>query len=214
MATVANAASINGDFKGNPIVKVKDNGKELIVENTPAIIYNGNTLVPIYMLRQLGATVTWDQKTYSVDVDIPQSDINLVELYQDIQAYRFFLILSDQNAHLSACIRLLSTSSSNDEIKQALEEVARIDEFLMNLSMTGVIKWEYKGADQFKYIVDSIIEAKRLLEALNTEKAQTKFIIAQSNLNSLYDTLDDRMIEHLSKITPLVMDENYNFKLN
>jgi hypothetical protein len=72
-ATIANAANMNGDFKGNPIVKVKADGKELTVESTPAVIYNGNTLVPIYMLRQLGATVSWDANTYSVDVALPKA---------------------------------------------------------------------------------------------------------------------------------------------
>lgn len=71
---VVSAASINGDFKGNPIVKVNVDGKELKVHNTPAIIYNGNTLVPIYMLRDLGAIVEWDPKTYSVNVTLPTDD--------------------------------------------------------------------------------------------------------------------------------------------
>src|SRR5690554_4872207 len=89
LTTIANAASINGDFKGNPIVKVKSNGKDLAVENTPAVIYNDNTLVPIYMLKQLGATVTWNQKTYSVDVSMPVTQpnktiTNSVQLTKDI----------------------------------------------------------------------------------------------------------------------------------
>lgn len=77
LATVANAASVNGDFKGNPIVNVKANGKELTVEKTPAVIYNDNTLVPIYMLRELGAIVTWDQKTYSVDVNLNTNSLTI-----------------------------------------------------------------------------------------------------------------------------------------
>lgn len=70
LATVANAASINGEFEGNPIIKMKSNGKILAVEDVPAILYNGRTMVPIGMLRQLGANVSWDQKTNSVDVSL------------------------------------------------------------------------------------------------------------------------------------------------
>lgn len=79
-SSVANAASINGDFKGNPIVNVYANGKELEVINTPAIIYNGNTLVPIYMLRQLGAKVLWDQSTHSVHVEFDNKEENVVDI--------------------------------------------------------------------------------------------------------------------------------------
>lgn len=70
------ASSINGDFNGNPIVKVKSNGNVLPAEDIPAIIYEGRTLVPIYMLRNLGANVQWNQSDYSVNVFIPVNDKN------------------------------------------------------------------------------------------------------------------------------------------
>jgi hypothetical protein len=70
------ASSINGDFNGNPIVKVKSNGNVLPTEDIPAIIYEGRTLVPIYMLRNLGANVQWNQSDYSVNVSIPVKDDN------------------------------------------------------------------------------------------------------------------------------------------
>ena len=73
--SVAYAASIHGDFNGNPIVKVRADEKELTVNGTPAIMYNGNTLIPINMLRQFGATVGWDSSTYSVDVAFPDAGL-------------------------------------------------------------------------------------------------------------------------------------------
>lgn len=73
LATVANAASINGEFEGNPIIKMKSNGKALAVEDVPAILYNGRTMVPVGVLRDLGVTVEWDQKTQSVDVAVNAS---------------------------------------------------------------------------------------------------------------------------------------------
>lgn len=69
-AGVVSATSINGDYNGKPIVKVKSDGKELTVEDAPAVIMDGRTMVPISMLRQIGADVTWDQTTYSVNVAI------------------------------------------------------------------------------------------------------------------------------------------------
>ncbi|NRF93863.1 hypothetical protein HQN89_23270 [Paenibacillus frigoriresistens] len=68
-AGVASASSINGDFEGNPIVKVKANGNELSVQDVPSVILNGRTMVPIYMLEQLGVNTIWDPTTYTVDVN-------------------------------------------------------------------------------------------------------------------------------------------------
>ncbi|SDD64903.1 Copper amine oxidase N-terminal domain-containing protein [Paenibacillus sp. UNCCL117] len=64
------ASSINGTYKGNPIVKVTSNGSSLQVDEVPAQIVDGHTLVPISLLRQLGASVAWDAKTYGVDVKL------------------------------------------------------------------------------------------------------------------------------------------------
>jgi DNA-binding protein Fis len=71
---VISASSINGDYKGNPIVKVMSNGKQLEVDEVPAMIYDGHTVVPISTLRQLGASVTWDAYGYSVDVRFPTNE--------------------------------------------------------------------------------------------------------------------------------------------
>lgn len=74
-AGAASASSINGDFKGNPIVIIKSNGNELTIssEDVPAFIYDNSTVVPISVLRNLGATVTWDASTYSVDISTTDS---------------------------------------------------------------------------------------------------------------------------------------------
>lgn len=71
-AGVVSASSINGEYKGNPIVLVKSDGKVLDADEVPGQIIDGHTMVPISMLRQLGASVTWDASTYSVNVKLPQ----------------------------------------------------------------------------------------------------------------------------------------------
>lgn len=71
IAGTMSASSVNGDFNGNPIVKLKSNGKELKVEDVPAVIYEGRTVVPIYLLKQLGVGVMWNGDDYSVDVTLP-----------------------------------------------------------------------------------------------------------------------------------------------
>lgn len=67
-AGVAGASGVNGDYNGNPIVKVYYDGAEVQAEDVPAINYNGRTMVPIYYLAKLGTDVTWNQDTYSVNV--------------------------------------------------------------------------------------------------------------------------------------------------
>jgi hypothetical protein len=42
---VVTASGINGDYKGNPIVKVTSNGKLLETDEVPAHIIDGHTLV-------------------------------------------------------------------------------------------------------------------------------------------------------------------------
>lgn len=63
------ATSVNGQFEGNPIVKVFDAGKELVSADVPAIIYHNRTMVPLILLQQAGYRVTWNPDTYSVTID-------------------------------------------------------------------------------------------------------------------------------------------------
>jgi hypothetical protein len=85
LVTVANAASINGEFEGNPIINLKSNGNDLIVYDVPAILYNGRTMIPVYMLSQLGATVEWDQDTYSLNVELPKKETVAINSFDPTQ---------------------------------------------------------------------------------------------------------------------------------
>lgn len=66
------ATSVNSQFEGNPIIKLFSGGQELVVSDVPAINYKNRTMVPIYLLNQLGITTKWDPKTYSVDIKLPE----------------------------------------------------------------------------------------------------------------------------------------------
>ncbi|KRF19285.1 stalk domain-containing protein [Paenibacillus sp. Soil787] len=68
---VVHGSSIHGEYSGNPIVNVLFGGKELHVEDVPATIRDGRTLVPLYLLKQTGASVTWDSEKYNVDLTFP-----------------------------------------------------------------------------------------------------------------------------------------------
>ncbi|WP_261303420.1 copper amine oxidase N-terminal domain-containing protein [Paenibacillus andongensis] len=68
---VVSASSIHGEYNGDPIVNVLFGAKELQVEDVPATIRDGRTLVPLYLLKQTGASVAWDSEKYNVDLAIP-----------------------------------------------------------------------------------------------------------------------------------------------
>ncbi|AFH59817.1 GDSL-type esterase/lipase family protein [Paenibacillus caseinilyticus] len=90
-AGVASGSSINGDYKGNPIVKLTVNGKEVVSE-IPAQIIDGTTMLPLRAISEaLGAEqskISWKPGTYAVDLlvrtpDIPEAlDQQIGSLYQ------------------------------------------------------------------------------------------------------------------------------------
>ena len=70
------AASVNGEYAGLPVVKVKVNGQTLETD-TPAVVLDGRTLLPVRAIAEnLGAVVSWDQKTLTASVLKP--DIQLL----------------------------------------------------------------------------------------------------------------------------------------
>jgi hypothetical protein len=137
------ASSINGDYKGNAIVKVYSKGKE-IKTVVPAMIYEGNTVVPISVLRQLGATVKWEADTYSVDVKIndshyDQKDINVLKAYSRIaEIYRRLGLLADDVIELKQYFALTYQAiDTNHKIEGNLklyEESLKLSERSLQLS--------------------------------------------------------------------------------
>lgn len=69
---VASAASINGDYKGSPIVKIYSQGIEIKSNDIPPMIYNGRTVVPMSLLTKLGISLDWNQKEYKLRVFMPE----------------------------------------------------------------------------------------------------------------------------------------------
>ncbi|TYP49781.1 stalk domain-containing protein [Thermosediminibacter litoriperuensis] len=74
--TVAIAASINGDFKGFPIVNVSINGTKIQSE-IPAVNFYGKTLLPVRNVADtLQTIVEWDDKTWTANLVKPE--VNMV----------------------------------------------------------------------------------------------------------------------------------------
>lgn len=118
-AGIVSASSINGDYKGKPIVILKSNGQALTVEDAPAVIMDGRTMVPISMLRQIGLGVEWNAEEYSVDVTLPvvnsSHDILILKAYSRIaEQYKRLGALGDIISSLSEKFRSTSSAISNN----------------------------------------------------------------------------------------------------
>jgi len=94
-AGVASAAGLWGTYKGNNIIKITSNGKAVAASDVPAISYNNRTMIPIYMLKELGLNFTWDEKKQTVNVSAPEtkkattassSNFNLVQISKDLKS--------------------------------------------------------------------------------------------------------------------------------
>ncbi|KRE70840.1 stalk domain-containing protein [Paenibacillus sp. Soil750] len=127
---------MNGDYKGNPIVLIKSSGKQLVTNEVPGQILDGNTMVPISVLRQLGASVTWDPNTYSVDVKIPTSDNSQnVDFFQVIKGFNetakqynasnIQLVYNNIGTYISADLNINGTSQDTTNIMLTSSFVAK-----------------------------------------------------------------------------------------
>lgn len=68
IGSAAQAGSLWGSYKGDPIIKLKLNGKDISADAVPAINKDGRTYVPLVTLSELGLGYTYDSATKSVNV--------------------------------------------------------------------------------------------------------------------------------------------------
>jgi hypothetical protein len=108
---MVSASSINGDYKGNPIVKLKSNGQVLDTD-VPAMILDGRTLVPISALKQLGVGVTWDKTTYSVDVTLPSTLPTTKDSDKNIATLKLYSKITDHYRRLDVLYDSISDTSA------------------------------------------------------------------------------------------------------
>lgn len=84
IATVAFAAGVNGDYKGNSIVNVIINGAKQVFTSVPAINYNGSTMLPLRAcVEGVNGIVEWDGKTQTASIIKPETDVYFFELSDD-----------------------------------------------------------------------------------------------------------------------------------
>lgn len=177
-ASVVSASSINGDYKGSPIVKIKSNGKVLPVDDTPAIIFDSRTMVPIYMLKQLGADVIWDGDTYSVDVEIPKSDLsnttNLNHIKNKVLEADNFVIVENTAENIQTFVGMIdlyyrgvsdnfSTRYTSVELEQRFSQVASTTNNNIDLLNDFIKNNKYLDNEKLKTHLTDITTALELV---------------------------------------------------
>ncbi|WP_054955281.1 stalk domain-containing protein [Paenibacillus dakarensis] len=125
---VVSAASLWGTYKGNNIIRVTSEGKQLRVGDVPAISYNGRTMIPINMLNQIGVSYTWDSKNQTVDVNT-QNVTTILNTKNYIIAADIFKSLEDVGEEL----RIVSQVFDHTVTAQAADIPLR-DDFTKRLN--------------------------------------------------------------------------------
>ena len=83
-STIVIAESLNGDYKGNPIVNVIINGIKLTGLDVPAFIYNGRTMLPLRAcVENMSGIVEWDNTTKTASIIKPETSIFFFQMNQD-----------------------------------------------------------------------------------------------------------------------------------
>ncbi|NQX70130.1 hypothetical protein HQN90_28740 [Paenibacillus alba] len=193
-----NASSSRGDFEGNPIVSVKDNGNELKVDDVPAINYKGRTMVPIYMLKQLGADVAWDDSTYSVNVSLKNDQPKNENQNESIvNAYKW---LSDTDMQIYMYANKLQQYMDFDQVPNVKDILDRdylelTDEYNKSLEFaTSVYKQNANTgineilASQSK-VLETVGQTKELFKIWITRKNDTQ--INTSLQISLFNSIEN-----------------------
>lgn len=69
---VVSAASMWGTYKGNIVIRILIDGKQIKEPAVPAISYGGKIMIPIDVLKQSGINYTYDKKNLTVNLILPK----------------------------------------------------------------------------------------------------------------------------------------------
>ncbi|WP_276353668.1 S1C family serine protease [Cohnella caldifontis] len=70
-AASAAAAGLWGAYKGNPVIKVKVDGQDYKTSGVPPVSLNGQVMLPLNVLKQLGINYTYDSKKLTANIEKP-----------------------------------------------------------------------------------------------------------------------------------------------
>jgi len=93
------AASVNGSYKGFPIVNVSLNGTK-VPSDVPGILMNSRTLLPVRAVTEaMNSIVQWDQKTMTAKLIKPT--INMIFIGDLIEEEEGHLTLKDAGSYFN-----------------------------------------------------------------------------------------------------------------
>ncbi|NRF93635.1 hypothetical protein HQN89_22070 [Paenibacillus frigoriresistens] len=203
-----NASSVHGDFEGSPIVSVQSNGKDLQVEDVPAINYKGRTMVPIYMFKQLGADVTWNDSSYSVNVKIPEKSADVPAKTEEDSNAKETALLKDLYKWLS------DTDMAIWMVAVKFQQYADADltsnqEFLLDNDITELnkmyeesMKYSLEKANDIKeknYITDILQKQNDALTQVSNTKDILKLWLKQKSETQILNSYKVSLANSLTK---------------
>ena len=218
LSCTVSASSQHGSFEGNPIVKLFANGTELMADDVPAIIYNNRTLVPIYLLQQLGFEVQWNPANYSVHVKSPiagntakdvQEPVVLEQTLQYLNDLNYSMILFLDKLKLYSDMENFSVYKQQWELDfDQLEKRSRdvtLNVLEINKKLNSELIWKIAKSQSEAY--QAVKSSKELLSlaADNPQNASLKKNFQQSLLNSIraahqnYENTKDALHERFLK---------------
>lgn len=201
MTGVVSAASVWGSYKGNDIIRITSNGTALRTTDVPAISYNGRTMVPINMLKDIGISYSWDQSTKTVDVisntspttsNITKENTSRANMYKYMEdlgenlnsllnTYRFESITSSAGGNLSG----YGTNGLSQNISDYNTFINRQDvlsygnESYANIALDNY----YKAIDEIK-LMDSLINTYSFkTNSSASNNFQTHLTLASNYIN-------------------------------
>lgn len=81
---VVSAANIWGTYKGKQIIRLTVDGSPVKASDAPAVLMDGRTMIPIYLLKEAGINYSWDSKKQTVDVKSSASGENPADFTKSI----------------------------------------------------------------------------------------------------------------------------------
>ncbi|MGX4584008.1 stalk domain-containing protein [Paenibacillus chitinolyticus] len=217
-AGVVSASSINGDYKGNSIVKVKVNGN-FVNSDVPGINLDGTTMLPVRAISEaLGAEVKWDQNTYTASISSsPRSssaneDIRNIKMYSKLaEQYKRIIVLGDAIANLSNMLSYSETAIMNDVdnakvLANATKQINNaVNMYNTTMETTNAVKKEAESSNiEGAYMYDAELifkeysdginyfkESYKGLEKLAQQKSEANFNIYFDNRTKGFDILTD-----------------------
>lgn len=208
IAGTVSASTINGDYKGNPIVKVRANGV-LVDSDVPAQIIDGSTLLPLRAVANaVGAELIWNQDTYSVDLKTNVSSIASSNV-EDIKKIKLLSKISNHYHRVSNLGQLLTgvgtnfsltyeaisrnynaSSSVNNSLERLNKTIDNYNAFIQpNNEMiteahnSGIELYDLKGhMDNFNKSIDYLKKSYEGLESFYITKSGSDFDTYLNNL--------------------------------